>query len=230
MATYDFSYTRDQLITDALLHIGAIGEDETPSATQVTTAARRLNAMVKAWQADGLQLWARKQTSKALTSGASSYTMGTGLTINVPRPLRILDAYIRDSSTSTDISLTPISKEEYNSLSNKSAAGTPINYYYDPQVANGVIYLYPVTNTTTKTIYITYHSPFADFDISTDTPDFPQEWYQAIIVGLATQLAPSYGIPYRERMALRQETAQEKTTVLSFDVEDTSVTFSPVVS
>jgi len=228
-STYDFSYTRDQLITDALLHIGAIGEEDTPTTSQVTNASRILNAMVKAWQADGLQLWARKQTSKALTSGVASYTIGTGLTIDVPRPLRLLNAYIRDSATGVDTPLSPMPKQTYEELSLKTSSGTSSNYYYDPQLTNATIYLYPVVDTTTKTLHITYHSPFADFDSSTDTPDFPQEWYQAIKINLAYQIAPSFSVSIRERTLLRQEAMEAKASALGFDAEDTSVIFTPAI-
>lgn len=59
--SYNFTVTRDQLITDALLHIGGIGEGETPSANAVTEAARLLNMIVKLRAADGMPLWALKR-------------------------------------------------------------------------------------------------------------------------------------------------------------------------
>ena len=56
--SYDFSTTRDTLITDALLYIGALGEGETPTSSSVTEAARMLNMLMKAWAADGMPVWA----------------------------------------------------------------------------------------------------------------------------------------------------------------------------
>lgn len=62
-ASYNFVVTRDQLITDALLHINAIGVGETPSANQVTEAARLLNMIVKLRASDGMPLWALKRAT-----------------------------------------------------------------------------------------------------------------------------------------------------------------------
>lgn len=70
--SYDFTVSRDNLITDALLHIGVIGEGETPSANAVTEAARLLNMMVKMRSADGMPLWALKRGYILPFTGASS--------------------------------------------------------------------------------------------------------------------------------------------------------------
>ena len=53
----DFAVTRDVLITDSLIDLGAISAEDTPSSAIVAHAARLLNMMLKAWVADGLHLW-----------------------------------------------------------------------------------------------------------------------------------------------------------------------------
>ena len=68
----NFVVTRDQLITDALLHINAIGVGETPSANAVTEAARLLNMLVKLRAADGMPLWALKRATILPTTEVSS--------------------------------------------------------------------------------------------------------------------------------------------------------------
>lgn len=70
--SYNFATDRDTLIADAHLYIGAIGEGETPSANQVTEAARMLNMIVKLREADGMPLWAIKRGYILPFSGASS--------------------------------------------------------------------------------------------------------------------------------------------------------------
>lgn len=58
--SYNFVVTRDQLITDALLHIGAIGEGETPSANAVTESARVLNMLLKL-RANEIPVWSKSR-------------------------------------------------------------------------------------------------------------------------------------------------------------------------
>lgn len=70
--SYNFTVTRDQIITDALLHIGVIGEGETPSANAVTEAARMLNMLLKLRVADGMLAWAVKRAVLLPVTGVSS--------------------------------------------------------------------------------------------------------------------------------------------------------------
>ncbi len=75
-ASVDFSLTRDQIIKAALQKIEAIGQGETPNATQVTESAIALNALIKAWHGVGMPLWTVKQGYVLPVSGVSSCTLG----------------------------------------------------------------------------------------------------------------------------------------------------------
>lgn len=71
----DFSVTRDTLITDALIDIGAISPEDTPSDVIVAHAARLLNMMLKSWVADGLHLWKIKPFTLLLENAKQSYNL-----------------------------------------------------------------------------------------------------------------------------------------------------------
>ena len=96
-----------------------------------------------------------------------------------------------------------------------------------PRRDNGVLYVFPVPSATevANNIQIVYQAPYEDFDASTDTPDFPQEWYDAITYGLATRLAPEYGIPSTDRRTLWQEMLTIKQDALNFGLEEGSLYF-----
>ncbi len=72
--SYNFVVTRDNLITDAHLHICAIGEGESCTANQVTEAARLLNMLVKLRAADRMPAWALKRGIILPVTGTSSIT------------------------------------------------------------------------------------------------------------------------------------------------------------
>jgi len=67
--------------------------------------------------------------------------------------------------------------------------------------------------------------PFEDAGSSTDNQDFPQEWYDVLSYGLATRLAPEYGLPIEDRRTLLQEYMQIKNDALSFGTEEGSFYF-----
>lgn len=59
-ASANFSVTRDDLIKTALQHIGAIGDGDTPSSTQLSEGGLLLNMLIKHWKTFDIQLWVRR--------------------------------------------------------------------------------------------------------------------------------------------------------------------------
>lgn len=220
--SYDFSINRDQLIEGALRLCGVIAQGETPSASQVTESARMLNLMVKAWEADGMPLWALTTYTIPLVANQTSYTL------NSPKPLKPIQAWNRNTTSLVDIPMRMISRQEYNILGNKSTTGNPIQLYFQPNRDDSTVYLFPTPDSTSasqQVIYFTAQRPFQDFDAATDTPDFPQEWYQAVMYGLAQLLAGLYNIDVETRKMIAAEAASFKQQALSFGNEENSIYF-----
>lgn len=227
-ASTNFSVSRDDLIKGALRKIGVVPQGESPTADQITEGAFALNLLVKAWQADGMPLWAIRTTAIPLTLNVNTYAIGTGLTINVDKPLKVIRAWNRDSASNVDIPVRVITHQEYDILGNKTSSGNPIQIYYEPQRDSGMLYMFPTPDAVSvakNQIYITYQRPFEDFDASTDTPDFPQEWYDAVLYGLAVRLAPEYGVPIDQRQLLGREATDIKLTAMSYGTEEGSLFF-----
>jgi len=228
--TTTFSITRDDIIKGALRKIGVVAQGEVPTTDQVTEAAFALNTMVKAWEADGMPLWALRTTPITLVAGQTTYTIGNALTCDVvtDKPLKVIQAWNRDPVSNIDIPMRIITKQEYAMLGNKTTSGKPIQIYYEPQLDQGSLSLFPTPTTidaTGSVIYITYQRPFEDFNASTDVPDFPQEWYDAVVYGLAVRLAPEYGLPIDQRRVLSQEALDIKLIAMSFGTEEGSLFF-----
>ena len=220
--TYDFSVNRDQLITGALRLAGVIAQGETPTASQVSDAATTLNMMVKAWMADGMPLWAIRTITITPVANQNTYTYDT------PKLLKPLQAWNRQTSSQVDIPMRMISRQEYNILGNKSTTGNPIQLFFNPNLSSTEIKLFPTPDSTAaaqNVIYIVAQVPYQDFDSATDTPDFPQEWYEAIKYGLAVRLAGEYNIDIETRRVLVAEATAIKNEALSFGTEENSLYF-----
>jgi len=228
-ASTDYSIDKDTLIKASLRLIGVGSIDEDPTEDEIDQAAVALNIMVKAWQTDGLQLWQIREYDLTPVDGQIQYSLGSATVGS--RPMRIIDAYRRESSTLIDVALIKLSREEYWNLSDKDATGTPTQYYYDIQLTNGLLNVWPTPDSTfaANSIFkILYQKPFDDVDVSpTDSFEFPSEWYEAIKYGLAVRLAPEYGIPRADRTLLHQEATFVKDEVMSWDQEDSSIYFEP---
>ena len=164
--------------------------------------------------------------ASALTGAASSGAVVFAYTTKINRPQRIHSAY-RRSIDNADIPIRMISRGEYADLSNKFTQGKSIQAYYDPQLTNGVLYLWPTPDSCTDVVRFWYERILEDFDAVTDNPDFPIEWAEALVAGLRVRIAPTYGVSLQKRQLFLEEAQIKLDEAMSYDSEITSVMFQP---
>lgn len=145
-------------------------------------------------------------------------------TTKAQRPLEIVEAR-SVSSSGNEIPLTRISREEYMQLSDKTSTDIVTQFWYDPQLSNGVFYTWPTNTDPKTTIKMTIKKPISDFDASADTAEFPQEWVDAIVLNLAIRISIKKGMPLdKDLKSLAAETLFMAET---YDVEKASTYFQP---
>lgn len=232
------------VVNDALMNIGATDPEGgvTPTTTQRNNALQMFNYLVTAWQAHGMQIWCQKTHSGALTASNADYTVGSGGDYNIQRPLSIQHAYLRNTANDpdSDQEVRIISREEYIEIPVKLETGVPNVLYYDPQydvpgansgaTAKGMIFLHPVPDATTASNYtlgFVYTRPIQDFSGLTDSIDFPQEWYNALMWNLALALTFSYDVPAQKRADISKMAKDSLDLALSWDRELQSLEISP---
>jgi len=163
-----------------------------------------------------------------LASGAAIDNNIYFYTNKIVRPNELLELYRRDYDSVVDVPLIRLSRTDFFTLSDKDTTGTPVNYYYDPQLTSAVLHVWPTAGNTftSNSVFIAnIKKPFDDLDNANDDFEFPQEWYEAIVYGLAERLAPMVGYPLPDRQMLKMEASQYLDLALSFDHEQTDVTF-----
>jgi hypothetical protein len=223
----DWSLNRDQVITSALRKLAVLPSGGSATSAQIADAAIALNAIVKAFQADGMPLWKISSQTFTVVDGTSSYTVGPSQTVNCPKPLRIFQAFWTPTG-GVNTPLNVYNRYDFNKLPQGTEyEGDPVNMYYQPLRTTGVIKLWPTPSNSTTTITFHYHSPFEDMDGATDDFDFPSEWMQALIYNLAWALAPEYGIPPVDRQMLMKEAEYWHLYALSMGSEEGGVFFQP---
>ena len=225
--TTNWSLNRDSLITAALRKLAVLPSGGTASSAQISDAAVALNAIIKAFQADGLQLWKTTSYDFTTVAGTATYSIGTGETLDTDKPLRVIEAFYTLSGGNN----TPLEvKNRYDFYilpQSSSITGTPVKLYYQPLRETGVISLWPTPVDSTTTITIHYQSQIEDMDASTDDFDFPSYWMNALIYNLAWNLAPEYGIPPQDRQMLQAEANYWHQMALSMDTEEGGIFIQP---
>lgn len=317
--SYDFSVTRDQIVTQAMLDIGALGESEVPTAQEMTNCSFKLNNMIKQWMgkqdfAPGLKMWTRQRGtlflgntkhqyqlgptgdnwagavtngaigttfSSTTTTGANvgatvipvaattqlnvsdiigivcgqdifwstvssisagvSVTIGNALTTATSsgsivynytskqqRPLTLLTTLLRDSN-GNDIPMNNMTLEDYELLPSKvnpQNISDPSAIYYESQIANGQLYIdvYGAQDVT-KHLHIVFLRPIQDFDNATDNPEYPQQWYRALVAGHAKDIAPMFDCEWTPEMESNFQDAMAMAKEADGDI--TSMFFQP---
>ena len=198
---YSYQLTRNELITSALRKLGVLAEGQTPSTQNYADGMMALNTVIAQLRAVGMPLWARSEYTFTPTTG--TYNIGTDQTLNTPFPVKLLQAF--RTETNAKIPLEVMAREDFNILPTTST-GSPIKVNYQPFVNYGVVSLWPApTSSNTATVTLVYQRPYQYFTTSTETMDFPEEWYNAIIYSLAVVLAPEWGVPLQDRQVLKSE-------------------------
>jgi len=155
----------------------------------------------------------------SLTSAAASGNTVYTFTSLVPRPLAILGEMTRFQTTTTaeQIPVHRWAREEYLNQPNKTSTGDVVNDYYQPTLTNGTYYLWQPSSTVKGLVRFTYQTPLEVFSTTADTPDFPDEWYLALVFKLAEMLAPEYKTSLEKFQIIKLLSVEYMDEVFGFD-------------
>ncbi len=180
------------LITGAARLLGVVRKGEALDGDEAADGLSALNAMLSAWGSERLMALARVRESFTLTS-ASSYTIGSGQTLNTTLPIAISNAFIRIGGV--DYQLEEVTDEEYDQISIKDISGIPyvFNFTNSPTTATATIRLYPAPSAGYE-LHLLSEKPFTTLTLATDIY-FPQTaGERAARYNLAVEMAPEFGV------------------------------------
>jgi hypothetical protein len=191
-----------QLLANALEDGGIVGIDEDIEPVILNKAFRHANWI--------LAQWARKRnlvyslTDYPFTStGALSYPVGQGQIVNInPRPDRLEYAFLRflnppaSAQFPVDIPLDIIpSKEDYSRITVKTIGTLAWRIFYDPQWPLGVLFPWPVPQTSLYEIHVGFKTVLPRFQSLQQPIMFPPEYEAALNWALAGNLRAAFTLP-----------------------------------
>ncbi len=163
--------------------------------------------------------------TSAITGDAAVDNYIYSYTTKANRPSSVVMG-TRKNSSGTETRVEVINKDQYISLSDKGTDGQ-VNQIWPKQEVNSYkLYVWPETDTATDYLVLWVQRTLEDFDASTDTPDFPQEWYLPLVYNLAVLLFPKYGTPLSVADRIAAMAVTQKEIAMGFGQDD-SVFFSP---
>lgn len=162
----------------------------------------------------------------ALTSAAASGNFVYTYTTKLERPLDISQMR-RVNADDTETVLYRLGREKYFSLSDKTTESSVTSWFYDPQLTTGKLYLYPEPSNMQERFQFTYLRSIEDFDAGTNDPDFPQEWFEALIWNLAARLAPAFGKEEKASLLIIPYASQTLQLLKGWDTDKADLQIQP---
>ena len=228
--TFESSFSIDEVIEEAYERIG----QQPMSGQEMKSARRSLNIMFQEWANRGLHYWEVKNNSITLVNGQSVYTMfrstndGTSSATAVYGVDDILEMSYRNSS-SVDFPLTKINRSQYQSLSNKTDTGTPVQYFVQRFIDKVTVTLYLTPGSTEAGNFINYYyvSRIQDAGAYTNESDVPYRFVPCMVSGLSFYLSQKFAPQRTQEMKLLYE--DELQRALQEDGSSSSSYISPKV-
>ena len=185
----------NDLITQALQLLGVLDASESPPPEMGSLGLTVLNQWIDALGTQRQSIYYVVRTQHTLTASTASYTIGTGGTINIVRPVWIDHAgLILDTGASPqyEIPITVLTDQQYQRWSPKALASS-LSYgvYYDHDWTSGLGKVYPLPIPSVSTTALVLYTPEAVTkfaDLSTDYT-FPPGYERGIVTNLAAELA-----------------------------------------
>lgn len=178
-----FSNTARDVAHAALQECGIIPLGETMEAAEMSAVLLRLNGMLKSWQARGVT-WKQETISQAITANTASATL--------PVNVRGVNGARFVISSTNERPLQRWERDQYYSLPNKAASGTPTIFHLDRNTGQAVLYVWPVP-TANGTVKLDIDRAMDTVTDGSETIDIPEEWAETVYTNLAVRCARIFG-------------------------------------
>jgi hypothetical protein len=208
MAT-TFSMTARDMVTQAMREIGVLASGENPTSDELSDGILRLNSMLKAYAAKGLNLWRDTDSSVGFAAGVSS----------MPLPGALSVSGVRLVTNGSERLMAQWEADQYASLPNKATRSTPVAYTLITATTGLTIQLWPVPDKP-YTVRYSYGRITADVVQPSDPVDVPQMFQEAVWLALAVRLAPTFGKARTDPQTVQlvaQRAAELERDMLDFD-------------
>lgn len=228
------STTGQALITDALKAIGVVSAGEAPTSGESDDALTALNRMIDAWAAERLSIYAVVRTTKTLASGTQDYTIGSGGSINIVRPVSIDAAGIVIDTTASPVTEVPIeifTVQRWEQIRQKALSASPAQgIYFDKAFAAGLgtISVYPKPDVATTQLVLYCPTALTSVALAT-TYTWPPGYEEALMYNLALRCAALFPVAPSRLPAVKLLADEAKARIKAVNYQPRELTCEPAV-
>tara|TARA_R100000458_G_C8263687_1_gene238967 strand:+ start:575 stop:1252 length:678 start_codon:yes stop_codon:yes gene_type:complete len=210
----DFEPDVSEYIEEAFERCGL----EIRTGYDLKSAKRSLNLLFAEWANRGLNRWTIEQSTLSITSGTSSYSLGSDT-------IDILSAVIRTGTgtNQNDQQITRVSRDTFLNIPSKNSTGKPSQWYVDRQIAP-TVKLWPTPDDSYTLVYDRL-TRMNDADTYINTLEVPFRFYPCLTAGLAYYISMKRA---PERMQMLKAVYEEEFNRAAFeDVDRANLSLVP---
>jgi len=210
-----------------MVDAGYLQEGADPTPEQYANYMNRLNDVINFEQTQGLKLWLQYNLPVTLVAGQQTYTIGPGGSINMAKPMRVLDSSYYIDSNGIRRPLIPLSRDDFNRLSNPGQTGAINSFFCDKQQTQLAVsfWLVPDAQAATGSVVLLVQQAVTGLVSLTDTMNFPNEWFIFLRWALADDICT--GQPQAIMDRCLGKASMYRDALSAWDVEDASTSFAP---
>lgn len=194
------SYSWAEIFGLALRDSGVAAQGQTPNAQMMADAKMRCQLMLSQWKFRRWLVYHLIDLSTPLT-GAVSYSIGPGATIDTQRLDQIDAAYIRQTNQAAqpnqpDFPLRIIkSREDYSRITLKQLSGGPSwAIFFDSGFPTGQLYPWPLSGNGYE-LHVVVKAPLQDVGNLTDDILYPEEYLEPIYSNTVCRTRAAFRLP-----------------------------------
>lgn len=145
----------------------------------------------------------------------------------IGRPQEVMNVVKYSLTGKVELPMDAVSLKDYTKLPKISSDGEPISYCFFRDAKDGKMLIWGTPSKFGEYLKFSYVEPITLLEDADSTPDFPDEYYEAVEDGLAAELAYHYQLPVERIQALEAKAAEAKEMAELHDNEDTSYKIAP---
>ena len=145
----------------------------------------------------------------------------------IGRPQQLMNVMKFGLLNNSQLPMNALALKDFLLLPHDQLDGEPVNYCFMREAEDGKMMIWGTPNKFGEYLRFSYVEPITLLEGARSTPDFPDEYYEAVEDGLAAQLAGQYGAPIDRQKELAAKAQESKENAILHDNEDTSYSIAP---
>ena len=232
-ATNPFTNNCYRCITKAMRDAGYLGLGREPDSEELAEHMGTLNDIANYEQTQGIKLWLQEDFSlqaPQLQLDVGLYLLGpaaSGGTVPMVKPTRCIESYFVEQNSQNRRPVGIISRNEWDTLSTISQAGTVTSIWPDKQdlTLNINVWQTPSAVEVLGQLHLILQTQINQVTGLTDIMSFPIEWFLFLEWSLADEIAT--GQPSAVQAKCKANREKYTFALEAWDVEDASTRFTP---